>query len=138
MRPPGVFPCEHSSRQMWKWRVSPKDPRFGYLQLLVSVVTDEDPTLVNEDLTSVQRSRRRERRRLQADESEATFRCMGRGDDNRQFLKLWDCFPPGEWEREGSFVCSTLLQLQADFSVMSMCTIHPDDADVVVVVVVVV
>jgi hypothetical protein len=80
----GVFPCEHSSRQMWKWRVSPKNPDFGYLQLLVSVVSDEE-------------SPEEARRQLRVDENDvSTFRCMGKGDDNRNFLRLWDCFPPGE------------------------------------------
>jgi hypothetical protein len=98
----GLFPCEHSSRQMWKWRVSPRDSQHGYLQLLVSVVTDEEGDVGF-------------KRQLRTDASnkggDATFRCMGRGDDNRKFLRLWDCFPPGE-RLDGVFRFTFLLFFQ--------------------------
>ena len=79
----GVFPCERSSRQMWKWRVSPKNNSLGYLQLLVSIAPDDD--VLNDSQT-----------RLRPTKADAIYRCMGKGDENRRFLRLWDCFPPGK------------------------------------------
>ena len=68
--------------------MSPKNSESGYLQLLVSVVTNED----NAEGTADKRQLRSDKE----DEATPTFRCMGRGDDNRKYLRLWDCFPPGE------------------------------------------
>lgn len=109
---------------MWKWRVSPKHPSFGYLQLLVSALTDEDtsgsdsvnskevPADANADADADSSGHERKRKRLLRESTNAgtdkdssssrssssdntVFRCMGKGDNNRPFLRLWDCFPPG-------------------------------------------
>lgn len=83
----GVYPCEASVKQMWKWtpasssgkRSSSKNSSVGYLRLSMSAVAEVEANpspAVGE-----------------SSEVPLVDYCLSRGEGDREFLTIWECPP---------------------------------------------